>query len=179
MVEFGGAVPLMTIELVFTVEPSLGKVITSPTMGDPDGAGVVLGDGAVVGGGLEVGGKVGGKVGVGVGATVGVGEGVGGSVGEAVGVGGSVGLGLGEGVGGGVGVGVSWTKTGSDDTGVTMGDSVGTLATSGACPPKTLATMISVITVRPATRPPSSQSRRGGVSVERRDLAPRATPLCR
>ncbi len=183
-VEPGGAVPLISIWAVWTVEPSAGEVIESPTLGDPVGVG--LGDAGGVGGSFddaeEVGvGAIGGKVGVGVVVGVGgmVGEGVGGRVGMGVGVGGRVGEGLGVGVGGGIGVGVSWTKIGSVEMAVAVGDADGLLAMSGDRPPKTLATMISVITVTPATNPASSQSRRGGAAIGRRDLAPWATPLWR
>lgn len=48
----------------------------------------------------------------------------------------------------------------------------------GCRPPKTLKTTSSVITVTPATMPPSSQSRRGAGSG-RFDWPPWTTPLCR
>ena len=107
---------------------------------------------------------------------------VGGSVGLCAGVGvaSSVGEGLGVAVGSGEGVGVSCTKTGSDEIADALGDAEGddVLATSVGRAPKTLTTISSAMTVRPATRPPSSQSRRGGVLCNRRDRALCETPLC-
>ena len=114
--------------------------------------------------------------------TISVGATVGGSVGLCAGVGvaSSVGVGLGVAVGSGEGVGVSCTKTGSDEIADALGDAEGddVLATSVGRPPKTLTTISSAMTVRPATRPPSSQSRRGGVLCNRRDRALCETPLC-
>lgn len=174
IVEPAGALPLIRIGLVLTVTPSRGKVITSPTTGVEVGSGLGLGDGVmgVVLVGVGVG--VGGEVGLGGGARVGVG------VGANVGVGGSVGDGLGVAVGTGEGVGVSCTKTGSDEMADALGEGEGdaALATSVDRPPKTLTTISSAITVSPATRPPSSQSRRGGVDCKRRARALCETPLC-
>ncbi len=170
IVAFGGAVPLMTTVSDVLVEPSLGAVITRP----------IAGEGVAVGSGASVGGKVAGGTNVGegvvswVGVGVGVGAGVG--VGDGAGLGDGVGAGLGDGVGVGLGVevgaGVSWTNTGSEESGVALGDVEGTLATSAGRVPKTLATMSSVIMVRPATSPPSSQSRRGRVFCGRRETPP-------
>lgn len=98
-----------------------------------------------------------------------MGEGVGIGVGKAVGVGTSVGVGDG-------GAGVSWMKIGSDDTEIGVAESVGEAATSAGFAAKTLATMSIAITVRPATMPPSTQSRRGGVAG-RRFRPPWTTPL--
>ena len=152
--------------------PSWGEVITSPITGVEVGAGVGLGEGVIAGVPLDVGEGVTAAVGLGVG------EGVG--LGKRVGVGGSVGVGLSVAVGSGEGVGVSWMKTGSDEVADALGhgDGEGALATSVERPPKTLTTISSAMTVRPATRPPRSQSRRGGVDCNRRDRALCETPLC-
>jgi hypothetical protein len=107
-------------------------------------------------------------LGVGVGGSVGVGGIVGGGVGSGVGLGLEVGV--------GVGFGDSCTKIGSVVVGVGEADGTGTSATSVERPAKTLATRSIAATVTPATRPPSSQSRRGwGVGL--RDRPPWTTPL--
>jgi len=138
-----------------------------------------------------VAGALGRRVGVAVGVGVGEGRGVKVGVGGVVGGGGSVGLGVGARVGVAVGIwvglvvgigvdvgsaGVSCTNIGSDDTGLGVSESVGIDATSTGFAAKTFATMSNAIIVSPATMPPSSQSRRGGVGG-RRLRPPWTTPL--
>jgi hypothetical protein len=165
----------MTIELELTVAPFWGDVIANPSVVVPEGVGVATGVGAVVGGkdgcGVAVGVGMGMGKGVGVGGRVGVGnvgEGVGEGVGDAVGAG--------VGVGGRVGAGVSCTKIGSDDTGEAVGVADAS-AISVGWPAKTLATISKVMTVKPATSPARSQSRRGGTLAARRAAPPWTTPL--